>query len=64
MPEQKPSSIPLHVHGSSKYYYDLGCQHPLCLKVASAAKAAYRARRREGAADAQTPPNSPKELLS
>jgi hypothetical protein len=38
--------IPVHTHGSSKYYRDLGCLHPLCVAKASMAKAANRARRR------------------
>lgn len=38
--------IPVHVHGTSKYYYNLGCTHPLCVAVAALAKAANRARHR------------------
>lgn len=38
--------IPVHTHGTSKYYRDLGCTHPLCIAVASLAMAAYRGRRR------------------
>jgi hypothetical protein len=41
-----PGSIPLHVHGSSKHYYNLGCTDLRCIAKASAAKAANRARRR------------------
>lgn len=41
-----PDSIPIHPHGLSKYYYDKGCTHPLCLRAAARAKAANRARRR------------------
>ncbi len=46
MPDPKPVAIPLHVHGSSKHYYRLGCTHPLCMKAAADAR--NRAPSRKG----------------
>ena len=38
--------IPLHVHGSSRYYYDLGCEDALCKAKAASCQAGVRTKRR------------------
>jgi hypothetical protein len=43
---QTLESIPLHTHGISRYYYDLGCNHHLCKAKAAACQAGVRTRRR------------------